>query len=180
MLGNTPNRFGLLARCLHWFIAILTLGLIGMGWWMMDLGYYDPWYYASRQWHEALGLLVWLLGLFFACGHLVNRPPKSLTVKRAEKVASQIAHKLLYLSLLALPVAGYLIETADGKALELFGLVTLPAVTDGGERVRDAAAAIHTYGAYGLLGLVGIHAAGAVKHHLVDRDRTLMRTLSGR
>ena len=180
MLGNSPTGYGLAARCLHWLLAVLTLGLVAMGWWMMDLGYYDPWYYASRQWHEALGIVVWLLGLAFAAGHLTNRPPESLTQRRWEGLASQIAHKLLYLALLVLPVTGYLIETGAGKPLELFGALTLPFPGDLGELVRDITAAVHTYGAYGLLGLVGIHAAGALKHHFIDGDRTLLRMLKGR
>ena len=180
MDGKSLDRYGLTARLLHWALVGLVLGLIAMGWWMMDLGYYDPWYYASRQWHEALGILAWLLGLAFIFNNLMNRPPQSLTTRPWERVASWTAHKLLYLALLALPLAGYLIETADGSGLELFGLVTLHALVDGGEAVRDAAVAVHTYGAYGLLGLVGIHTAGALKHHLIDRDRTLMRMLRGR
>ena len=65
-----------------------------------------------------------------------------------------MAHKLLYVALLALPVAGYVIATADGNALELFGLVALPPLFGASEAARNVATAIHTYGAYGLLGLV--------------------------
>lgn len=179
MLTNTPSRYGLLTRCLHWTLAILTLALIGMGWWMMDLGYYDAWYYASRQWHEALGLLVWVLGLVFAAWHLINRPPKSLTAKPWETWASRIAHKLLYLALLVLPVAGYLIETADGSALGLFDVITLPALGKLGEQGRLVAEWVHAVGAYGLLAIASVHAAGALKHHFFDRDRTLTRMLRG-
>lgn len=179
MLSNTPHRYGVLSRLLHWTLALLTLGLVAMGWWMMDLSYYDAWYYASRQWHEALGIVVWLLGLCFVLWHLVSRPPHSFTVRLWERWASRGAHLLLYLALLTVPVAGYLIETADGNALELFGLVTLPALGKLSEPLRDAAVTAHMFGAYGLLGLAGIHAAGALKHHVIDRDRTLSRMWKG-
>lgn len=179
MLSNTPSRYGLLTRSLHWTLAILTMGLIAMGWWMMDLGYYDAWYYASRQWHETLGLVVWLLGLAFAVWHLFSRPPKSLTTKPLEAWAARIAHKLLYLALLTLPVAGYLIETADGSPLVLFDAITLPALGKLGEQGRLAAEWVHAVGAYSLLAIAAVHAAGALKHHFIDRDRTLMRMLRG-
>lgn len=179
MLGNTSSRYGLAARLLHWSLGALVLFLIWLGWWMVGLGYYDAWYYASRQWHEVLGILAWLFGLGFSIGHLLNRPPPSLALNGWERVASAAAHKLLYLSLLALPVAGYLIATADGNGLDIFGVVTLPSLFGKSETVRLAATAIHTYGAYGLLALVGIHASGALKHHLLDRDRTLMRMIRG-
>ena len=180
MLGNSPTRYGLPARILHWSVAALVLFLIWLGWWMVELSYYDSWYYASRQWHEALGILVWAMGLMFAAGHLVNRPPASLPLTGWERRASWAAHKLLYLSLLVLPVTGYLIATADGNGMELFGLVTLPSLFGKSESVRIAATTIHTFGSYGLLALVFIHASGALKHHLLDRDRTLMRMIRGR
>lgn len=179
MLGNSKSAYGWLSRSLHWVLALTTLGLIGMGWWMMDLGYYDAWYYASRQWHEALGLAVWVLALFLAVWHLVNRPPETLTPKRWERLASAVAHKLLYAALLVLPAAGYLIETADGSPLVLFDAITLPALGKLGDTARLAAEWVHAVGAYSLLALAAIHAAGALKHHFIDRDRTLLRMLRG-
>lgn len=179
MLGNRHTRYGLAARLLHWSLAALMLFLIWLGWWKVELSCYDAWYYASRQWHEALGILGWLLGLVFAVGHMLNRPPPSLPLHGWERWASAVAHKLLYVALLALPAAGYVIATADGNALELFGLVALPPLFGASEAARDVATAIHTYGAYGLLGLVCIHASGALKHHVLDRDRTLMRMIRG-
>ena len=110
----------------------------------------------------------------------MNRPPPSLPLRPWERVAAWTSHRLLYLALLALPIAGYLIVTADGKGLDLFGLLTIPAIVSGSEPVRAAAAIIHTYGAYGLLALVAIHAGGAVKHHAINRDRTLLRMIRGR
>jgi cytochrome b561 len=179
MLGNTPTRYGLPARLLHWSLAVLVLGLIGLGWWMMGLSYYDAWYYAAREWHAALGLAAWLLGLAFALGHLANRPPPSLPLAPWERAAAWAAHKLLYLALLLLPAAGYLILTADGNAFVLFGWVSLPPLFAPNEAVREAAAAVHAWGAYGLLGLVGVHAGAALKHHFLNRDRTLLRMLRG-
>jgi cytochrome b561 len=38
---------------------------------------------------------------------------------------------------------------------------------------------IHELLAHGLLALAGLHAAAAVVHHLVFRDRTLVRMLPG-
>ncbi len=35
MLGNSVERFGLPARLLHASLALLVLGLVVLGWWMM-------------------------------------------------------------------------------------------------------------------------------------------------
>lgn len=180
MSDRSAPSYSLPARCLHWAVALATLAMIWIGWWMVRLDYYHTWYYASRQWHEALGVAVWLAGLAFAFGNVINRPPAILTVKRWETIAALLTHKLLYAAVLILPVAGYLIQTADGAPLSLFDVPVLPAIAKLDAESREVVETVHAIGAYGLLGLVVIHAAGAIKHHLVDRDRTLMRMLRGR
>ena len=44
LIKNTLSRFGLFSKLLHWLIAVLILGLIWLGWYMVDLTYYDKWY----------------------------------------------------------------------------------------------------------------------------------------
>ncbi len=117
--------------------------------------------------------------MLFAAGNLLNRPPPSLPLHRGEKVASWVAHKLLYLSVLAVPLAGYLMTTADGNGLDLFGWLTLPSLTAPDETLRDVATIVHIWGAYSLLVLAAVHGAGALKHHLIDRDRTLLWMIRG-
>src|SRR6056297_611217 len=115
LLGNTRQRYGIGARLLHWSMAVLVLGLIGLGWWMVGLSYYDPWYHDASSLHEELGVVTWVVGLAFALGNLVNRPPDSLPMPWRERAAAVAAHKLLYLAVIVLPIAGYLITTADGN-----------------------------------------------------------------
>lgn len=49
-----------------------------------------------------------------------------------------------------------------------------------GVKLRDAhtaAGKVHWYLALTLIGLAGLHALAALKHHFIDRDRTLKKTL---
>ena len=62
MLRNTESRYGVVAKLLHWSVAALTLGLIWLGWYMVDLTYYDAWYNDSLAWHKALGIVALALG----------------------------------------------------------------------------------------------------------------------
>ena len=41
----------------------------------------------------------------------------------------------------------------------------------------DTAGVVYQYLAYSLMGLVVLHAAGAIKHHVIDKDNTLKRML---
>ncbi|MES9934700.1 MAG: cytochrome b/b6 domain-containing protein, partial [Candidatus Sedimenticola sp. PURPLELP] len=54
MLKNSEHQYGLIARLLHWVLALMLAGLFGLGWYMTGLTYYDPWYHKSIDLHKAL------------------------------------------------------------------------------------------------------------------------------
>jgi cytochrome b561 len=60
-LHNSNERYGLGPKLLHWALAISIIGLIGLGWYRVNLTYYDRWYNTSLAVHKALGLIVLLL-----------------------------------------------------------------------------------------------------------------------
>ena len=39
---NTSARYGLVSVLLHWLVALVVFGLFALGYWMVDLNYYDP------------------------------------------------------------------------------------------------------------------------------------------
>jgi cytochrome b561 len=85
---------------------------------------------------------------------------------------------LLYLLILAIPLSGWLFNSAAGFPLRWFSLVSVPSLTGGAN--PDMKALAHTAHEglfYVLLAVVAIHAAAAVMHHVVDRDDTLRRML---
>jgi len=109
---------------------------------------------------------------------LYSPPPSPLASHTPlERRAAHAVHLLLYGLLFALMLSGYLISTADGRGLEVFGLFTLPATLTAIPRQEDVAGAVHLTLAWLLIGLAALHALAALKHHLFDRDRTLRRML---
>ena len=176
--SNGPDAFGLVSRLLHWAIAALILGLIALGWAMVGLDYYDPWYHRAPAIHKATGMVV--LGLaMIRIGWVLHSPtPGPLPeLKDFERWAAKAVHHLLAAAMVVLPVSGYLISTSAGDGVSVYGLFTLPALVPVSTTVRDAAIALHSYLAYGTLGLATLHAAGALKHHFVDGNDTLRRML---
>ena len=79
--------------------------------------------------------------------------------------------------LLAVIVAGYLISTADGEPISVFGWFSVPATLSGLPDQADVAGEIHLYLAWALVVFAVLHALAALKHHFVDRDPTLKRML---
>jgi cytochrome b561 len=88
---------------------------------------------------------------------------------------AHLTHLLLYFLLLAIMVSGYLISTADNRAIEVFGWFAVPATITSLPDQEDIAGKVHLILASILIGLASLHAAAAVKHHFIDRDRSLKR-----
>jgi cytochrome b561 len=74
-------------------------------------------------------------------------------------------------------ISGYLISTADGRAISVFGWFEVPALITSIPDQEDIAGLIHEYLAWGLVIFSGLHALAALKHHFIDRDPTLKRML---
>jgi len=173
----TP-RHTIPTRALHWLQAALILGLVALGWWLVGLDYYHRWYNDALFWHRALGLAV----VPIAALQLAARWRRRLrgaqlpaVGARWEQRAASAAHWLFFALMFAVPVTGYLISTSAGAAIPLPGNLQLPAVAALPDAARDLAIAAHYWLAYSVAALAAIHAAAALKHHIVDRDPVLRR-----
>ncbi|MCK2183393.1 cytochrome b [Halomonas getboli] len=179
MWHNTSSGWGLTSILLHWLSALAFVGLFVLGWWMTGLGYYDDWYHLAPWWHRSVGVLVFAVTL----GRLVWRalqPTPALPGSRLERLAAHLGHVGLYALMLLVLVSGYLISTAEGAGIDVFGLFEVPALVSGLPNQASVAGSVHWYAALALMVLAGGHGLAALKHHWVDRHDTLVRMLSPR
>ena len=93
--------------------------------------------------------------------------------------AGRLAHYALYALLIAAPIAGIVLQFARGDALPLFGLSEIPSPWPADRAFARSVKGVHEVLANGLVILAGVHAAAALVHHWVFRDRTLVRMLPG-
>jgi cytochrome b561 len=177
-LRSSKAGYGWLAIGLHWTTAPLVIGLFVLGWWMVNLDYYDPWYTRAPSLHQSIGLVgILILGLRFL-QRVTSPKPASHPGHRAwERVLAHLVHWLLYALLLAVSVSGYLITTADGRPILFFEWLEIPATVTSLPNQEDVAGEIHEYLAYVVVALIALHVAGGVKHQFIDRDGTLYRML---
>ncbi len=96
------------------------------------------------------------------------------------RIGAAFGHGFLYLGLFAVMIAGYLISTADGVGIPVFGLFEIPAVVSGLPDQADNAGVVHLYLAWVLVVFAGLHGVAALKHHFIDRDATLTRMLGAK
>ena len=173
---NSNSGYGVVAIAAHWLVAAAVFGLFALGWWMVDLTYYDPWYNQAPAIHKAVGVLLFLLFIGRLAWRWSNPRPHPLG-RPVERRVAGVVHGLFYLLLFALMGAGYLISTADGSPVDVFGLFAVPATLSDLPNQEDIAGDMHRWLAWTVIGLSVIHAGAAIKHHVVDRDRTLIRML---
>ena len=179
MLKNTKTSFGLISRSLHWIMALLLTILFVMGLYMTSLDYYDPLYHSLPWWHKSIGLFVFFLLLLRMFWRLSNPQPAHLeTHKKWERVLADLIQKIFYLFILLIAVSGYFISTAKGKGIEFFNLFEVPAMMQElKEETVDLVGNAHEIMAISLALLVVLHALAALKHHIIDKDTTLIRMI---
>jgi cytochrome b561 len=171
MLTNSADRYGLISRLLHWLMALLILAMIGLGAYMADLDKADPLRPQLFSLHKAVGITLLALAVLRILWILGSRPPVLPAVLQPWEVAlSKATMGLLYVLMLATPVAGYLMTNAAGKPVSYFGLFDIPALIPKNHDVQEFLGEVHEFFAFSILALVGLHVAGAIKHRLADKN----------
>lgn len=167
-----------MAVSLHWIIALGVIGTAVLGLWMTGLDYYSPWYQTAPFWHKSVGITLAALIILRLFWRWTNPKPAPLPHhKRWEVTLASLIHGLLYVLLFIIIASGYLISTAKGQGVSVFGWFEVPALITGLPSQVDRAGFVHYWLGITLLALVALHALGALKHHFLDHDRTLRRML---
>lgn len=175
---NSTQRYGVVSKSLHWLVAVTVIGLFALGLWMVGLDYYHGWYKRGPDLHRSIGVLLMITMVLRLLWLLATGKPAPLPTHHAwERALARLGHVGLYALVFSLGVSGYLISTADGRAVEVFTWFTVPSSGEWVDNQEDIAGEIHEWLAYGLISLVVIHALAAIKHHFLDRDDTLKRML---
>jgi cytochrome b561 len=182
-LFNSPTRYGVIAQCLHW----AAVALVVLAWMLGVLGDEFP-KGASRALalyvHTSAGLLVIALTVLRLLWRLVDPSPPAEKTDFGDwlfadwmGLGAKLAHFALYLLLVAVPVAGIVLQFARGDSLSILGFfdVASPWVRD--KAFAEGVKEVHEVLAHCLLAVAGLHAAAALIHHWVFGDRTLIRML---
>ncbi|QIB65771.1 cytochrome b [Kineobactrum salinum] len=178
MLKDRPWGYGLVSIVLHWTSAIAILFLFGLGIYMVDLGYYDPWYNQAPRLHISIGLCLLLLMCLRLVWRVTSRNPEPLSsYSTAVRRSAAAAKLLLYLGVFAVLVTGYLITSAKGQGPSLFGWAEFPVLLQLSGDGVDRAGRLHEWLSWAVVIIAAGHGAAALLHQFVIRDGTLSRML---
>lgn len=179
-LTNTSTNWGAIAKLFHWLIALLVIGNLVLGYWSDDLPV-SPRKVEAFYWHKTIGLTILWLAVLRLLWRFTNPAPMlPLDMPGWERALARTSHFLLYVLMIAMPISGWVINSAANFPLDLYGILRVPdLVADGPNEaaIEDAATLVHNWMFYVICVLLALHVAGALKHHVVDGDHVLRRML---
>ena len=184
-LQNTDASYGSIAKMFHWAIALLIAVIFPLG--VLAVG--AP---AETQeelarkvmlfsLHKTLGVTIFLVALARILWAVIQPGPGLLNAhKPVEAWLAATVHWLLYGSLVLIPLSGWVHHAAlSGYAPILWPFGQSMPFVPKSEWLASLAAGLHKVFQRVLILSLVLHVAGALKHHLIDRDDTLRRMLPG-
>jgi cytochrome b561 len=173
---NSASQWGWVSVALHWATVLAIIGLVIVGLTMDDLPN-GPDKVRIYALHKSTGLTVLALTVARLAWRAIAGAPAMVPMPRWQRLAAHASHAGLYALLLAMPLSGWLFNSAAGFPLKWFGLVRVPALAAHDPALKALARGWHEGLAYALFVVVAIHVAAALKHHVLNRDATLQRML---
>jgi cytochrome b561 len=178
--SNASSRYSSASIAMHWLMLLLLVGVYAC----IELRELypkgsDP-REALKSWHFTLGLTVFVLVWLRLLLRLTSpTPPIEPTPAGWQTILTKLVHIALYALMIAMPLAGWLILSGEGKPIPFWGL-DLPALMGKNKELAETLEEIHETA--GLVGyyLIGLHAVAALFHHYFLKDNTLVRMLPGR
>jgi cytochrome b561 len=163
-----------LAVLLHWTLAVLFIGMIALGWYMMSIEEApgSAWYFNL---HKSIGLIIAglvLLRLVWRLGHPPTPLPASIAHWQVN--AAKAGHRLLYAAMIAMPFFGIVGSMLSKKDFLFFG-IALPHVFQVNHDLAELFFEAHSVTTWILVGLISIHALAGLKHLLIDKDGIFQR-----
>lgn len=164
-------------RILHWLMAIMIIGLLVCGLIMGELPRDNPLRDQIYFLHKSFGVAVLLLAaLRFIIRLFSYIPPLPEMIPAIEQKLAHLGHLGLYFFMFAMPISGILMSNGYGYAVPFFGL-ELPKVIEPNRDTGQLAREAHEYMAFALIGLIGLHVLGALKHAVKERINLFRRII---
>ncbi|HKM63509.1 MAG TPA: cytochrome b [Acidisphaera sp.] len=181
------GKYTRLAMALHWIVAALIVANVALAW---------TWKYVPDDavrplidTHKSIGITVLGLAILRVLWRAAHPPPPlPRSYSSFERAGAHAAHAALYVLIFALPITGWLHDSAWRAApthpMYWFGLFYWPRFgflqgypAAEQDHLHDVLGLVHIYFGYVLYALFTLHVAAALKHQFVDRDAELQRML---
>ncbi|MCL1037829.1 cytochrome b [Shewanella submarina] len=188
-IKNTDKSYGTIAKWLHWTTAILLLASYSSIYYRNWFAESDPEKWAANQIHFSVGITILVIVTFRIIWRRLNPLPIPEPGSPIEHVCARAMHFILYISIIVMPVTGYLSIASylssgrgvieyfflfDIEAFKNIEEINLLGITV--EQLEEPAELIHyVLGEWILWVLISGHILAALYHHFIKKDNTLYK-----
>lgn len=162
---------------LHWLVGLGILGTLGLGLYMVDLPF-SPAKLQIYSWHKWAGMTLLFLAVVRLAWRL-SHPAPALpdTMGPLSRLAAHAGHWVLYILMLAIPLSGWLMSSAQGFSVVWFGVLPLPDLVAKNLELGEWLNSIHLILNYTLIATLIGHIGAALHHHFIKKDTVMSRML---
>src|SRR5215204_3472571 len=146
-MPEPPSRYSGAQKALHWTMAALIVTQVAIAIAMTNLGE----------------------------GPLTNTPFEPMP--DWQRRAAQVSHAALYVLFILVPLVGWIATSYCCKPVKLFWTVPVSLPIPDAPTMEAAGWIFRIHIGLALVAVVAVHVAGALQHHFIRRDRTLLRML---
>lgn len=177
-LSRSRYRYPNTQRFLHWTMALVIFGALGLGLYCSYLGRGSPERQFLMDIHKSLGmtaLALLLVRIPIRAG--IPEPEWQKSPAFHERIASRVVHLALYLLMMLMPISGYVTSSTEGRKVPWFGVFNWPNLLLENRPLGRVIGMVHHYGAYTFFGLLFLHLGAVVWHRVLRHDEVLSRML---
>ncbi len=173
-MKNTLTEYGLISKSLHWLSAILLIGQIPLGFYLVDLDF-GPERLNIENIHVTVGLSLFYLVILRLLYKIFNPTPKlEPSIFKGQKFLAKLNHILLYVTILSITISGIFKKLFNGETISIiFKKIKIQDNFELGELFYD----IHVFSNYLMIALIIIHLMAVITHKLFFGDNLLKRIL---
>jgi len=174
---GTHDNYSIIARFNHWLITIAIIVMLAFGSYLATFVESGPAKGELIGIHKAFGVLVLLFALWRVAFRLIlGFKEDAVPMASWQETFARTVHWVLMVAILVMPLSGITGSYFAGRATDVFGFFTIPAGPEV-EFLSGIGGAVHGVTAWVLVIALLLHILAALKHHLIDRDTTLLRML---
>ena len=175
-MTKTP-RYTRTAIFLHWVVGLGMIGTLGVGLYMVDMPF-SPGKLQIYSWHKWAGVSLLVLSIVRLAWRLSHPAPELPdTMGPLSRLAAHAGHWVLYILMLAIPLSGWLMSSAQGFPVVWFGVLPLPDLVSKNAELGEFLKNAHVYLNYTLIVVLIGHIGAALQHHFIKKDTIMTRML---
>jgi cytochrome b561 len=165
------TKYKVPARVFHWLMALLVVGMIPVGFLMIDETLSRELRNTMFISHKNMGVLMLILIALRLLYRLLNPPRlRPVELPKLQEFAAHMTHIGLYALLIIMPLSGYIRVRAGGFPIKVLDSLGVPALVPRSEALAEFAKSVHYFGAYAIAALIAMHVGAALYHAVICKD----------